>query len=744
MGAELENALAREKRARLAAERRVSQKARELSSANEDLSKHALSLSDQIVQQRSETAELRDENHRVKSDLELIQERLWASLEAVPDGFAVFDSAHCLVTANPAFMQVFKDLTEVAPGISYAEIITLCIEEGIVNPEDLSPSAWQEMMLARWNQTDIPSHTMRLWNGAYIKLNDSRTPSGDILCLALNITDTVEREAELQRQRLKAEAANRAKSAFLANMSHEIRTPMNGVVGMAELLCNSSLDDENRLYAETIKTSGEALLVIINDVLDYSKIEADKLTLSPELFDLERAIHETILLVMPIAHTKSLDLVLDFDIFLPTQVIGDVGRIRQIVTNLLGNAVKFTDDGHVIVRAIGAPSLSGGQEIILTVEDTGIGIDSEKLEHVFGEFSQAEEEANRKFEGTGLGLAISRKLVTLMGGEIWVDSEPGKGSSFGVRLPLESAGEDPAAHPSLPASLQKAVIADQHAMNRSILEKQLIASGVSVISFDSARKALAYFDAHNTADVLITDSSVGDMTGVELAKNLRRRSSCPPIVLLSSESVGQLSAAQRALFDTTLTKPVLRRELFVALTALQTGRTRVTQASSQDHTQAGPDSDNVKDTFLAGPPDQKQVRRMKILAAEDNRTNQLVFRKMVKTLDIELRFAKNGREAVEEFKKDRPDLIFMDISMPEMDGMEATQMIRALEAESGMEAVTIIALTAHAMTGDDKRILADGLDLYLTKPLRKTEIHGKILEHAPEGTFPMGIDDTAS
>ncbi|MES2142812.1 MAG: ATP-binding protein, partial [Pseudomonadota bacterium] len=258
-----------------------------------------------------------------------------------------------------------------------------------------------------------------------------KTPDGGRVGLRFDVTDQRLQEAALHSARAEAEAANRAKSAFLANMSHEIRTPMNGVVGMAELLCDSALTDEQRLFAETIRSSGEALLVIINDILDYSKIEAERLNLYPEPFDLERTIHEVAMLLQPRAREKGIDLLIDFDMFLPTRFVGDPGRLRQVLTNLIGNAVKFTERGHVLVRVVGLETETGFQQLHVTVEDTGIGIAAHNLEHVFGEFNQVEDQSNRKFEGTGLGLAITRSLIERMAGEVWVDSELGTGSSFG-------------------------------------------------------------------------------------------------------------------------------------------------------------------------------------------------------------------------------------------------------------------------------------------------------------------------
>ncbi|ARE83321.1 signal transduction histidine-protein kinase BarA [Roseovarius mucosus] len=703
----LANKLADERRARLAAERLLEQKQAELQAANRKLGKHALALSHEIHETRAEVQTVRDENQRVKSDLndayqkvEIAERRLWHSIETIQDGFAFFDADSRMIAANNAYLAVFDGLEAVKPGVSYIEILQFITEEGIVNIGALKPQEWREKMLDRWQSTQPEPEVIRLWNGQYIKLIDQRGHGGDVVSLALNITDTIRYEKELKEARRRAEAANRAKSSFLANMSHEIRTPMNGVVGMAELLMETELTEEQRLFTSTIKNSGEALLVIINDVLDYSKIEAEKLILHAEPFDLERCIHELVTLMQVNARDKGLDVLVDYDLFLPTQFVGDPGRIRQIMTNLLGNAVKFTENGHVLVRVTGVYSDTEGRASIhVTVEDTGIGIPPDKIDHIFGEFNQVDDERNRKFEGTGLGLAISQKLIRMMGGKIWVESEPGNGSIFGfsISLPVAEVGE--IAFPNLSAGTYRALIVEPQATSRAILERQLGQLGITAVSCQSAAEALA--QAGNGFDLIVSDHNMSGMDGLELAEALREAGHDTPFLLFSPNTGYADQDPARIHVQAVLQKPVARRDLFEALARVM-------------------------------PPSDASSRAMRVLAAEDNRTNRLVFSNMVKGLDIELTFAENGQEAVDLFQSLAPDVIFMDISMPEMDGKEATRAIRAIEAQSGRH-VPIVAMTAHAMTGDDAEILAAGLDHYLTKPLRKEMIHQHIRAACPKG-----------
>ncbi|MCU0907923.1 MAG: PAS-domain containing protein [Rhodobacteraceae bacterium] len=834
----LTDALQQERRARLAAERLLELKQAELFAANHRLSQHALTLSDQIVEQRhvlssvqTEAAALKGENAEVHQKYAAAREaaieaerRLWAALQSIRDGFALFDADERLVIANDSYLSLFDGITSICPGATYAHVLDICMSEGLVDPQTETPSAWQARMLARWRSPEIEPEVLRLWSGQFIRMLDRHTPEGGIVSLGVNITEDMrtragieaiadgfvlfdqddhmvmcnsryremypgsahvmvpgtafetilraglsageyadatgreedwlesrlaqhraaegiveqpladgrwmrvferatpdggrvglrvdittlkEQQEALRREGERAEAANRAKSAFLANMSHEIRTPMNGVVAMAELLAETPLDEEQRLFVDTIRNSGEALLVIINDVLDYSKIEAEKLQLRPEPFDLERCIHEVVTLLQPTAHHKGVDLLVDYDMFLPTAFEGDPGRIRQVLTNLVGNAVKFTPRGHVLVRTVGLPE-GDRVRVHVTVEDTGIGVPPDKRDHIFGEFNQVDDARNRRYEGTGLGLAITRRLVELMGGEIWLDSEEGVGSSFGFHLTMPVAEESEAERPHLPGWMRRAIVIEDQPVTREILGKQLTALGLEVRQFPTA-SALLMAGPVPTADILVMDhADTGESADDDLL-TLRQAGLRCPALLLAARRGGETLRSVAPGDAVFLKKPPLRRELCDALAGMPQPETAQGTAP-----------------LAEGPPDDTAAvpaaRALRVLVAEDNRTNQLVFSKLVKDLALDLTFVDNGRQAVEACAAARPDIVFMDISMPEMDGKEATALIRAMDAAQGAPRLPVVAVTAHAMTGDAEDILAAGVDHYLTKPLRKSEV----------------------
>ena len=708
--------LAEERRARLASERLLELKEAELSAANRKLGRRAKALSEEIVETRAEITSVRDEKQRVKSDLtvahqqiEIVEQRLWHSIETIQDGYAVFDIDNGLLMANHAYLSVFDGLEEVAPGVSYARILQILTDEGIVNTGGCPPNEWRADMLKRWHSSNPKPTIIRLWNNQYIRLIDRHGYGGDVVSLALNITESVKYEKALRAAQLKAESANRAKSAFLANMSHEIRTPMNGVVGMADLLTDTKLDDEQHLYVETIKGSAEALLVIINDVLDFSKIEAEKLVLHPEPFGFERCVHEILLMLQGKAKEKNVELLIDYDMFMPSVFMGDPGRIRQVITNIVGNALKFTLSGHVMVRVVGIEQLDGQTDIHVTIEDTGIGIPADKVDHIFGEFNQVDDERNREFEGTGLGLSITKKLINLMDGQIWVESEVGVGSCFGFKITLPIADHTAEPKLDLQNTFKRILIADASCELNAILCKQMEALGSEVVCismFEELEHALS-----ERFDVFLCGSGFPDNDPFELVELASNTQTGLRIVMLdaSQNDVQQDPSGQYV--NATLQKPVSRRSLFSVLT---------------DMSKPAEKNDAIGER---APVEQQakpvEGRKLRVLTAEDNKTNQLVFKKMVKNLDIELQFAGNGEEAIDLYQSYKPDLIFMDISMPKVDGKEATRRIRALEANLETH-VEIIALTAHAMSGDKEDILASGLDQYMTKPLRKDAIFGAI------------------
>ncbi len=538
--------------------------------------------------------------------------------------------------------------------------------------------------------------------------------------LLMDVTHQKAIEEELKVAKLKAESAARSKADFLANMSHEIRTPMNGVIGMSELLANTELAPRQKHYVETIRSSAEVLLTIINDILDISKMEAGKLLIHPAIFDLRRTLDDVATLLAPRAFDKGIDLIVRYAPNAPQRVNGDAVRIRQVLTNLIGNAIKFTTAGHVLVQVKEVERINGKAKIHFSVTDTGIGISPEAMPRLFQKFEQEDSSTSRKFGGTGLGLAISRQLVELMQGELNVTSKLEVGSTFAFDLKLEVIDQEIDDDViSVDLTGLNILAVDDHPVNREVLSDMFEAWGIrhtEVESGEAALKALREsVSKKDPFDVALLDFQMPGMDGVFLATAIRAEPEINDIILLMLSSASFNDDQQRQLAQAgvsgQLLKPLRQFELREVLSS-------AVQSKGIVKTDAPKISAMEKKTtpsFVAP----QETSGLRVLLAEDNEVNVEIALEMLKNLGFHVDCAVNGIEAVTMTRKNGYDLIFMDCQMPEMDGFEATKAIRSSVTENPP---IIIAMTAHAMAGDRERCLDSGMDDYLAKPVTFLEL----------------------
>ncbi len=544
-----------------------------------------------------------------------------------------------------------------------------------------------------------------------------------------DITEWIAAEEALRDAKERAELATRAKSDFLANMSHEIRTPMN-----------TRLDDEQRQFADTIRASADALLTVINDILDFSKIEAGRLDIEPIPFDLRVAVEEVAELLSPKAAEKGLEFVVRYAPGTPRHVVGDPGRIRQILTNLVGNAIKFTKSGHVLVDVGGALVDEHGAQLRLSVKDTGIGVPADRLPDLFDKFTQADASTTRRFGGTGLGLAICTQLVGLMGGDIGADSEPDHGSEFWFTLPLPVHDAPPTGPiPRLEPSAVRVLVVDDHPVNRSVLVEQLSSYGFRADAAASGQEGLARLAAARQAGdaygIALVDHQMPEMSGIDFAEVLKTRPELGQPVLLMLTSAAQRGDAkvmEEAGYAAFLIKPVRMSQLVGAIAlAWNDGRPAVRAASRiiTRHTIA--EAEAVGAPAPAEP--ERPAKRARVLLVEDNIVNQKVATRMLEKLGCGVDVAANGEEALHLLDIVEYTLVFMDCQMPVMDGFEATRAIR--DAEGRHSHVPVIAMTAATMQGDRERCIDAGMDAHVSKPVSVSD-----LREVLDTWLPAGLD----
>jgi PAS domain S-box-containing protein len=669
----------------------------------------------------------RELRRRLAADRALHQQSqlLRSVIDHMTEGLIVIDTRPEIILYNRAARQLFGDALD-GLGSEFATSIDLRLPDAVTRVSTAELPIARALLgedLARSDAVLVGADGSRIWLSTFASpLRDSEGQIVGALAVLRDVTARQQTEEAMRQARDAAEAASRAKSEFLANMSHEIRTPMNGIIGMTELALDTPLNADQRRYLQLVQGSAEALLGIINDILDFSKIEAGKLALDPQPFDLHDTLDAALKALSLRAQQKDLELTCRIAADVPAALVGDAGRLGQVIVNLVGNAIKFTERGDIAVSVECTSDRADGATLHFRVRDTGCGIPFDRQRAIFDAFVQADSSTTRRHGGTGLGLGISARLVAMMGGELWVESTPGVGSTF--HFTVHFAHHDAAAPQlvRLPVDLdgRKVLIVDDNDTNRALLEELLRRWGltpVAVASAAAARDALAAAAAEPYS-LLLVDVCMPDEDGWSLIDWLRAQPTLrdTSVLVMSSMSEGGGSRRARAAgVRELLLKPISQRELLGALARVAGGSSGEPSAES------------------SAPPTAVRARRLpqlRVLVAEDNPVNQELIRRLLAKRGDHCVLAADGRAALACWHQEPFDLVLMDMQMPEMDGFATTAAIRRVEADHERARVPIVALTAHAMEGDRERCLAADMDGYLSKPLRSSELFALLDQYA--------------
>ena len=660
---------------------------------------------------------LEEENKRYRKAQTAVrgsEERFRLISETIHFGVFEIDAKGSCLYTNTSYQEIF--------GLSLVESLTRDWREVLYADDRAAVSKKWEHALARMGTFSMDCRIVRP-DGTLKWVHVHSEPvfsdaGGRYTGTVEDITERKLTEEELKKAKEAAEAANMAKSQFLANMSHEIRTPMNGVIGFTDLLLDTDLNDVQVDYTQTIKRSGTALLSLINDILDFSKIESGELDFEAIAFDPELLAYDVCDLVRPKIGNRPVELLCRIDDHVPAMVKGDPLRLRQVITNLLGNAPKFTEAGEIELSLRLAEETPDAVKLHTAIRDTGIGIPEDKQAVIFEPFQQADGSTTRKYGGTGLGLSICKQISNLMGGDVWVESRPGEGSTFNFTAWLAKC-EEKQAHRLVPVSFKglRVLVVDDNVANAQILQQVLSAAGMTAVVVYRGNDVLPVLrmamEEGVPFNLCISDIRMPDTDGYAVAAGIRSLDaplSQIPLIALSSTLERDAQRCEKAGFNGFLSKPVRREKLFQMM-----GRVLLDRDG-----QTGDPTDHIEKIHTQYSVREDLKHSVRILLVEDNLVNQKLAKLMLGKAGYQVEVADNGKQAVEKYTAtpDAFDLIFMDVQMPEMDGKEATQVIR----QKGFKRVPIIAMTAHAMKGDREMCLDAGMNDYLTKPIKRESV----------------------